>query len=59
VVERHQFRCWKCDRRLPCDDVRGSVVIYCPRCKHPNRVSSAGTLEPRFLQEVEVKRIGT
>jgi phage FluMu protein Com len=35
--------CWKCARRLPVDNILGSVVVLCPKCKTPNQIQVAGT----------------
>jgi len=35
----HEFWC-KCGRRLPVDDVGGTVRVQCPRCKHWSRIKT-------------------
>lgn len=41
--------CWKCTKRLNVDNVLGSVVVLCPKCKEPNQVIRAGG--PGFIRE--------
>lgn len=35
--------CWKCSKRLPIDNLEGSVVVLCPKCHTPNTVQVAIT----------------
>lgn len=39
--------CWKCARRLPVDNVIGSVVVICPKCKEANHVRVAAPVIAR------------
>jgi phage FluMu protein Com len=41
--------CWKCSKRLPVDNVAGSVVALCPHCKQPNQIVVAAP--PQFARE--------
>lgn len=41
--------CWKCSKRLPIDNVYGSVVVLCPKCHTPNTVQVA--LPPLISRE--------
>lgn len=33
--------CWRCTRRLPVDNVAGSVAVICPKCRSVNTVTVA------------------
>ncbi len=49
------FKCWKCNKRLPVDDVEGEIkaVVYCGHCRSSNRLESVPV--PKFRTKIEVK----
>jgi len=49
------FRCHKCNKRLPVDDVDGEIkaVVHCHYCRAPNRLEMGPP--PKFRTQIEVK----
>lgn len=41
--------CHRCARRLPVDNVAGSVVVICPKCKETNLVQVLVAMRPREM----------
>ena len=47
VLSGQVHACWKCTKRLNVDNVMGSLVVICPKCKTPNQLTVAGPMIQR------------